>query len=396
MSDTPRSINHHIKGEQGITAHGYAHQGEASTSSSSASTSAPTGSLFNSSTMAPSTAAPVIIPPGFTSNPIGDDSPPAPRVPIGAALGPRANLLIGCNINEMAVGWTHFEFDEKRRLIKFYRFQSGNDITILCQPIAARHYDPNSCIVSCIYSDDKDACFITSVDLIYLLEFIVQTRFVIEEKNRIRRNLEGYHPITLSKNKEDTEPFFKRVMGFNNPKPRNIEKDVKVFLWKATSEAVKKITGKYLCVVEPSPSNPNPAFVDELTAIGKETSTGRDSQGGGSRPTRPRHGRTASLGSTPYQRPASHHPRTGPIREAMTVANTPSLPANSTGAAGYSISPAATHPTFHYGSHAEVRSAGGMRSTSVSNLTITVPIRLRRTQLRWPRTITCAKTTSRM
>jgi hypothetical protein len=35
-------------------------------------------------------------------------------------------------------------------------------------------------------------------------------------------------------------------MGFPAPKPRNIEKDVKVFPWKILSHALKKIIGKYV------------------------------------------------------------------------------------------------------------------------------------------------------
>jgi hypothetical protein len=35
-------------------------------------------------------------------------------------------------------------------------------------------------------------------------------------------------------------------MGFPNPKPRNIEKDVKVFPWDILSSALKKIIGKYV------------------------------------------------------------------------------------------------------------------------------------------------------
>lgn len=86
----------------------------------------------------------------------------------------------------------------------------------------------------------------TSVDTIYLLESLVANHFTVEEKNRIRRNLEGYRPMTVSKGKPDSENFFKIIMGFPSPKPRNIEKDVKVFPWKILAPALKKIVGKYV------------------------------------------------------------------------------------------------------------------------------------------------------
>lgn len=85
------------------------------------------------------------------------------------------------------------------------------------------------------------------MDTSHLLEQLVAApnRFSVEEKNRIRRNLEGFHPMTVSKAKADSEEFFKIIMGFPNPKPRNIEKDVKVFPWKILEPALKKIIGKY-------------------------------------------------------------------------------------------------------------------------------------------------------
>ena len=86
----------------------------------------------------------------------------------------------------------------------------------------------------------------TSVDTIYLLEQLVNVRVTVEEKNRIRRNLEGFRPLTVSKAKADSEEFFKVIMGFPVPKPRNIEKDVKVFSWKILSHALKKIISKYV------------------------------------------------------------------------------------------------------------------------------------------------------
>ena len=47
-------------------------------------------------------------------------------------------------------------------------------------------------------------------------------------------------------------------MGFPDPKPRHIEKDVKVFRWEKLAEALTKIISKY---VRPgrSPSETNPA-----------------------------------------------------------------------------------------------------------------------------------------
>ena len=145
----------------------------------------------------------------------------------------------------MTDNWGEDEDQAKRRLVQFSRSQAGGDITTTFAPVTPDERQPNSICVSCIRWDADGECYVTSVDTIYLLESLVAVRFTVEEKNRIRRNLEGFRPITISKGKADTEDFFKLIMGFPNPKPRNIEKDVKVFSWRILAHALKKIIGKY-------------------------------------------------------------------------------------------------------------------------------------------------------
>jgi hypothetical protein len=160
----------------------------------------------------------------------------------------KAVLKIEGDLDKMTEGWTREEFEAKRRLVQFKRSQSGSTITTSFAPVTPEARSPNSICVSCILWEEKQECFITSVDTIFLLEALVNVRFTVEEKNRIRRNLEGFHPLTVSKAKADSEEFFKVIMGFPNPKPRNIEKDVKVFSWKSLAHALKKIISKYVSV----------------------------------------------------------------------------------------------------------------------------------------------------
>ena len=157
----------------------------------------------------------------------------------------RAKLELHGNLNDMAIGWSHDEWRSGRRLVQFWRRQDGSVIHTTFRPIMPNQYVPNSIVISCIFREDKNECYVTSVDTIYLLEALVASRFTVEEKNRIRRNLEGFRPMTVSKNKRECEKFFKLIMSFPNPKPRNIEKDVKVFPWKVLSSALCKIIGKY-------------------------------------------------------------------------------------------------------------------------------------------------------
>ncbi|KAJ1924817.1 hypothetical protein IWQ60_004964 [Tieghemiomyces parasiticus] len=162
-----------------------------------------------------------------------------------ASLLNKAKLDIEGDLDAAVYDWTAEESSNRRRLVQFWRRHEHNHIICGFNPVTAAERVQNSIVVSCIYWDDKNDFFITSVDCIYLLEALIGVRFTVEEKNRIRRNLEGFRPLTVSKNKEDSATFFKLIMSFPNPKPRNIEKDVKVFPWRVLSFALKKIIGKY-------------------------------------------------------------------------------------------------------------------------------------------------------
>ncbi len=137
------------------------------------------------------------------------------------------------------------EFDNRRRLVQFFRHQEGSILTFTFSPIAQALYEETMIVVSCILNDATDECYVTSVDIISLLEALIASKFSVEEKNRIRRNLEGFKPMTVSKAKV-ADPFFALIMSFPSPRPRHIEKDVKVFPWQLLSQALQKIVGKYV------------------------------------------------------------------------------------------------------------------------------------------------------
>ena len=160
--------------------------------------------------------------------------------------GYKAVLKINGNLDSMADGWSAEEWAAKRRLVQFWRSQNGNTIDADFDAVPTDNPPKGGICVSCIWWAERQACYVTSVDTIHLLECLVGMRFPVEEKNRIRRNLEGFRPTTVSKGKTDSEDFFSIIMGFPHPKPRNIEKDVKVFPWKILAHALKKIFGKYV------------------------------------------------------------------------------------------------------------------------------------------------------
>jgi hypothetical protein len=161
---------------------------------------------------------------------------------------PKADIFIAGDMNTMAKGWASEEWTAKRRLVKVWRRQEGHSIFLAFASMTqAQWQNEKDCVVvSCMFREDKNSCWITSVDMLYLLEAVIGQRFSVEEKNRIRRNLEGFRPQTVSKNKPGSDAFFRTIMNYPNPKPRNIEKDVKVFPWEAVSGSIKKIVSKYV------------------------------------------------------------------------------------------------------------------------------------------------------
>ncbi|KAI1747113.1 hypothetical protein F4782DRAFT_552554 [Xylaria castorea] len=172
-----------------------------------------------------------------------------------ALYSTKAVLKINGDLESMASNWTPEECENGRRIVQFTKKQQGSTLSTTFKAISVNERPPNTICISCIYWAEKRECYVTSVDTISLLEQLVISpgRFTVEEKNRIRRNLEGFRPLTVSKAKPDSEDFFKVIMSFPNPKPRNIEKDVKVFPWKILAPALKKIISKYSV----NPTNPS-------------------------------------------------------------------------------------------------------------------------------------------
>lgn len=158
----------------------------------------------------------------------------------------RIILDIASPVEAMAGDWAEEEIKLGRRLIRFYSQFDGQKLTVTCERIKQEDYVEGDAVISCIYRVDTNSCYVTSVDIICLLENLSNAPFAIEEKNRIRRNLEGFRPKTVSKNRSGTEDFFQQIMDFPAPKPRNIEKDVKVFDWAVLPQALDKILSKYV------------------------------------------------------------------------------------------------------------------------------------------------------
>ncbi|KAG9127079.1 hypothetical protein FRC07_000730 [Ceratobasidium sp. 392] len=142
-----------------------------------------------------------------------------------------------------------------RRLVEFFCTRKHGHINVGFAPVYGDDaLDSNRSVVSCIWWDEMEDFVITSVDTISLLEKLVGTKFTTEEKNRIRRNLQGFKPSTISKNQPESESFFKLLMEFPPPRPRHIEKDVKAFPWSKLASMLEKIITKYWFITSPGGS----------------------------------------------------------------------------------------------------------------------------------------------
>jgi hypothetical protein len=153
--------------------------------------------------------------------------------------------------------WDANEVAEGRRIVRFHGEKNGNLMTVSCCPIASQDYTEDMHTISCVYFHPNEQgqlqhpyanqCVFTSVDVIKLIGKLVDDPNAddVREKNRIRRNLEGLRPRTIKK-EGSTNQFFNQLMGYSKPKTRNIEKDIKVFLWRDLTKALRKIIRQYV------------------------------------------------------------------------------------------------------------------------------------------------------
>lgn len=133
--------------------------------------------------------------------------------------------------------------------MRFFRHQIGRQITLSFIPISGNEQDDGDVVVSCLLPPEQSDCFITSVDFIRLIALLVAPtgkNLSINAKNRIRRNLEVFHPVTIKKTDSKTAALFNYLMCMRDPKPVTISKDIKIFEWCALGDGLAKILAKYV------------------------------------------------------------------------------------------------------------------------------------------------------
>lgn len=160
-------------------------------------------------------------------------------------LSKPVSLHLEENLNSVINGWHEYEKSACRRILWFTRNQFDTEVQLNFKSIRSDEWIPDMVAISCILDQPTSSYYFTSIDFINLLEFIIGRKLSIEEKNRTRRNLEAFKPMTISKHSVEHVNFFWLIMSFSLPRPRNIVREIKVFPWGILQEALNKIVSKY-------------------------------------------------------------------------------------------------------------------------------------------------------
>ncbi|THC95116.1 hypothetical protein EYZ11_005400 [Aspergillus tanneri] len=163
-----------------------------------------------------------------------------------ACLSPRKMAIkIDGDLNSLTKDWSAEELKANRRLVDFHCSIGASMISIKFSIHDTEKGGKRSCgCLSCIYWPKRRQCVFTGTDILTLLEAIFCIQFTAAEKNRIRRNLEIFDPLTIHGGDTDTRELFNIIMGFGSSQPRHIRRSIKVLSWDKLAGALRKGVGK--------------------------------------------------------------------------------------------------------------------------------------------------------
>ncbi|RHZ88325.1 hypothetical protein Glove_23g237 [Diversispora epigaea] len=137
----------------------------------------------------------------------------------------KTKVTVEGDLQQVTKNWSAEEYAARRRLVKFTRRAEGNEIKVSFSVLRPDEEAGNGTYVSCIWDEDKGEFCVTSVDILNLVGGLTGVRVTKAEQTRIRRKMETFRPKTVGKNKN--KGLYGTIMSFPNPRPRNIEKDIK-------------------------------------------------------------------------------------------------------------------------------------------------------------------------
>ncbi|KAB8228037.1 uncharacterized protein BDW43DRAFT_316244 [Aspergillus alliaceus] len=151
----------------------------------------------------------------------------------------------GCTITKMAMSWTEEEIAERRRIVRFLSLDRGIDhIHISMLPVPVYQDMPESVYVSCIFWPALDECFITSADIIHLLQFLLRRNISHPEWSQALRSLARFRPQLITKSQRKL-PICSNGSGLKDLRALAIRKDAKIFRWGDLELVIITILNKY-------------------------------------------------------------------------------------------------------------------------------------------------------
>lgn len=187
---------------------------------------------------------------------------PSHSEPEGSPL----NLEFTSALHTLRENWTDGELEIGRRLVKFTTAREGNNFILSCEIIRQEAYDPEDVVISCIYYRCTDEYYVTSVDILYLFENVADEALGTSEKTRLRRNIQSFLPTRVEKADRGYGELYTQIMKFPPPKPRTIEKKIKVFRWVLLEDILSKIASKYVCLLRLSESSRRSTLMIETSS----------------------------------------------------------------------------------------------------------------------------------
>ena len=156
------------------------------------------------------------------------------------------NLEFTGALHTLCENWTDGELRIGRRLAKFTTVREDNNFILSCEIVRQEDYDAEDVVISCIYYERTNEYYVTSVDILYLFENVADEALGTSEKTRLRRNIQSFLPTRVEKADRGYGELYTQIMGFPPPKPRTIEKKIKVFRWVLLEDILSKIASKYV------------------------------------------------------------------------------------------------------------------------------------------------------
>jgi hypothetical protein len=163
----------------------------------------------------------------------------------------RLCLSIEGDLDLMEKDWKPSEENAGRRLVRFSRKQLGSLVELSfathapCNP----HREKLEVVISCISLPDHEGLWVTSFDIVRLATYVLQIPLNTEMKNRARRNMASVDCKTLLRvipNEHSKTEAFTTIMEFEDPKPRSIEKSIKIYKWNVLEMCLSKILQRFV------------------------------------------------------------------------------------------------------------------------------------------------------